>query len=94
MPGRDGTGPLGQGAQTGRGLGFCKGDPTGVYSVGNGRGFGRGMGFGCRKGYRGSCANLPNELRKEEILKDEKEILQRRLDVVSKQLDDLQKVEA
>lgn len=43
MPGQDGTGPLGQGPMTGRGLGRC----------GNGmrRGFGRGFsrGFGFRR---------------------------------------------
>ena len=48
MPGRDGTGPLGQGALTGGGFGFC-GTKTGV-----GRGFGMGRriggGFGCRMG--------------------------------------------
>ncbi|HCP15171.1 MAG TPA: hypothetical protein DIT32_05295 [Peptococcaceae bacterium] len=100
MPGRNGTGPLGQGTQTGRGLGFCKGDPTGVYSVGSGCGFGRGMGygrglgFGCRKGFGGYYAGRPDALAKEEILKEEKEILQSRLDIVSRQLDDLQKTEA
>jgi len=36
MPGQDGTGPLGQGAMTGRGLGPCGG--------GMRRGFGRGFG--------------------------------------------------
>ena len=39
----DGTGPMGAGAMTGRGLGSCVG--SGV-SVGGGRGAGRGMGMG------------------------------------------------
>lgn len=100
MPGRNGTGPLGQGAKTGRGLGFCTDDPAGVDRVGNGRGYGRGMGygrglgFGCRKGFRGYCAGLPDTLTKEEMLKQEKDILQRRLDTVGRQLDDLKKPEA
>ena len=28
MPGRDGTGPMGRGSRTGRGMGYCK--PTGI----------------------------------------------------------------
>lgn len=36
MPGRDGTGPIGAGPITGRGLGFCTG---------------AGFGFGCRRGF-------------------------------------------
>jgi len=39
MPGQDGTGPLGQGAGTGRGLGPC----------GSGVRRGRGRGFGLRQ---------------------------------------------
>lgn len=54
MPFGDGTGPLGYGPRTGRGLGFCSGyrvpgslNPVGSY-WGYGRGFGyrRGIGFG------------------------------------------------
>jgi hypothetical protein len=43
MPGMDGTGPLGQGSMTGRGLGPC--------GCGMRRGFGRGYGrsFGFRR---------------------------------------------
>lgn len=48
MPGGDGTGPLGQGAQTGRRLGFCSGYETAGFlfprrRIGLGRGFGRGF---------------------------------------------------
>jgi len=45
MPRRDGTGPLGQGALTGRGFGPC-GARTGASWLGRGRGIGRGLGFG------------------------------------------------
>lgn len=41
MPRQDGTGPLGQGAMTGRGLGPCGGGMR----RGFGRGWGRGFGF-------------------------------------------------
>lgn len=45
MPGRDGTGPMGRGALTGRGLGNCKSDKT---VLRQGLGFGRGRGLGRR----------------------------------------------
>ena len=41
MPGQDGTGPLGLGSLTGRGLGLCGGGMR----RGFGRGCGRGFGF-------------------------------------------------
>ncbi|MDD2568367.1 MAG: DUF5320 domain-containing protein [Clostridia bacterium] len=45
MPGRDGTGPTGQGSKTGRGLGNCK---SGA-SRRDGKGLGFGAGFSCRR---------------------------------------------
>ncbi len=46
MPGRDGTGPQGQGPLTGRGAGYCAGNGAPEY------GFGLGLGLGrrCRRG--------------------------------------------
>ena len=49
MPGRDGSGPLGEGAMTGRGFGDCP-SGTGAFRglFGYGAGLGRGVrGFGC-----------------------------------------------
>ncbi len=40
MPRQDGTGPLGQGAMTGRGLGPCGGGMRRGFGRGRGRGFG------------------------------------------------------
>ena len=53
MPGGDGTGPLGQGPMTGRGLGFCSGyNSPGYTNPGFGRGwFGRVGGRGWRNWY-------------------------------------------
>ena len=55
MPGRNGTGPEGMGAMTGRGLGNCSSNNTGENTNtarggmgmrrGGGRGMGRGMGM-------------------------------------------------
>ena len=48
MPGGDGTGPMGYGPMTGRGMGYCAGfDRPGFASPGFGRG--RGMGRGLRR---------------------------------------------
>ncbi|MBJ2355387.1 DUF5320 domain-containing protein [Sphaerochaeta sp. S2] len=48
MPRRNGTGPMGNGPMTGRGMGYCRGG-AGVgygYGMGRGAGFGRGLGWG------------------------------------------------
>ena len=50
MPGRDKTGPVGQGPMTGRGLGNCTGG-RGDYGRGFGGGFGFRHGFGRGRGY-------------------------------------------
>lgn len=57
MPGGDKTGPMGEGAMTGRRAGFCAGtERPGFVDVargrgrGQGRGQGRGRGFGSRDG--------------------------------------------
>jgi len=54
MPNRDGTGPLGQGPGTGRGLGRCRGgarrNGPGVGQGGPPRGGGRGRCFGGGRG--------------------------------------------
>ena len=56
MPGRNRTGPLGQGAMSGRGLGDCRGtaayDEAPAFGRGRGRGMGGGGGMG-RGGGRG-----------------------------------------
>ena len=45
MPFGDGTGPLGLGPMTGRGLGYCTGHGRPGYMI-PGFGWGRGRGFG------------------------------------------------
>lgn len=57
MPRGDGTGPMGLGPMTGRGLGFCKpGYVSAPPAYGRGMGFGRGRGF--RGGGRGWCGRF------------------------------------
>ena len=60
MPGGDKTGPMGAGAMSGRGMGYCAGYRTPGYMNppemgfvrGHGRGFGRGFGRNGGRGWR------------------------------------------
>lgn len=96
MPRKDGTGPMGQGAMTGIGLGSCTGVNAGAYGANLGQGHGHGIGFsmGCgygrRIGFGGCYANQFSGLTDNELLLEQKEFLQERLDEVSKQLDSLE----
>jgi len=62
MPGEDGTGPLGQGSMTGRGLGYCVGYVAPGFAWGRGydRGRGFGRGFGVRRWRRNPYTNPVN----------------------------------
>jgi len=91
MPGRDGTGPMGAGAGTGRGMGGCGGTPVNgqypVYGSGcqrrAGRGGMQGRGFG-----RGFAGVYPAATQKE-ALEQQRVALQARLDQVDGQLKNL-----
>ncbi len=52
MPWGDGTGPMGVGPRTGRGLGFCSGFKRSGYVRGGGLGLGRGRHLGLGRGWR------------------------------------------
>ena len=74
MPRRDGTGPMGAGSITGRGLGIC----TGANAVKYGAGL--GMGF---------AVNQTSSKTQKELLNEQKTMLQDRLKVIDKQLESL-----
>lgn len=84
MPGRDGTGPAGQGAATGRGRGQC----TGVNAqVETGR-FGRSIGRfyqGAKAGWFSARSSKASN--KETLLQEEKKILKNRVDAIDRILD-------
>ena len=84
MPQRDGTGPLGQGPMSGRGMGFCiKELAPGVNAWAE---------FGCRRGFRRwlrGCdysVNIPDETKKS-LLQKERDILQKRWESIDKQIE-------
>ncbi|PHJ36910.1 hypothetical protein P378_19550 [Desulforamulus profundi] len=90
MPRRDGTGPMGLGSMTGRGLGFC----TGANAVKYGAGLGLGLGLGCRRGLgrgfgRNFAVDQTSSKTQKELLQEQKDLLQSRLEVIDKQLENL-----
>ncbi len=95
MPRGDGTGPMGAGMLTGRGLGPCGGGDRAGY----GAGYGTGFGYGCRRGFggrfggffgfgRGIAPGPISEKTQKELLKEQKSFFQDRIDAIDKQLDD------
>lgn len=80
MPRRDGTGPLGQGEMTGKGLGMCSGLNQTAYGLGLGKGLGRG--FYCKR------FNFNPAKDEKAVLIEQKAILEARLNAINKQLND------
>ncbi len=92
MPRRDGTGPMGAGTMTGRGLGLCTGTNDIKY------GTRLGLGFACRRGYgqglgrgfgRGFAYNQTSTKTQKDLLQEQKDILQNRLEAIDKRLENL-----
>lgn len=86
MPRGDGTGPVGNGPMSGRGFGYCAGGNAGRF------GTGRGRGAGCRQGYgigMNFAADPATAKTQKELLEEQKKLLQNRLDIISKQLENL-----
>ncbi|MTI68460.1 MAG: hypothetical protein FH753_17915 [Firmicutes bacterium] len=79
MPGRNGTGPIGEGPMTGRGFGFCS----------NGKKpFRRGLAR--RNGFRGRFrVNLTKEEEKQ-YLNEEKDIIKEQLSNIEKRLTNIE----
>ncbi len=83
MPGRDGSGPMGEGAGTGRGAGPCTGDSSSYGYGGGGRGRGRG---GMRNRFRVQGGFRENT---EQALQTRIATLQAEMEAIRKQLADL-----
>lgn len=92
MPGRDGTGRMGTGSLTGRGMGLCAGGAAG-YGAGRGLGLGLGWrhGFGCGRGpgRQSGPLNLSDDVSRKELLAQQKQALENRLEMVNRQLETL-----
>ena len=86
MPGKDGTGPTGNGPMTGRALGLCTDTEESKrgFFRGRGLGLGRGRGFGRR-----FATGQASPEKQKSLLQDQKAVLQDRLKAIDKQLEDL-----
>jgi len=84
MPRRDGTGPMGDGTMTGRGMGFCNNKHTFRQQ---GLGFGARLGYGCRRGFgNGYFSSSKTE---KEFLEEQRDFLNNQLEIINKQLDNI-----
>ncbi|MHC1696178.1 MAG: DUF5320 domain-containing protein [Eubacteriales bacterium] len=83
MPGRDGTGPIGAGAATGRGLGQCVSSGLGL---GLGLGLGRGQRFG--RGCINNSSRTMTAVTKQQLL-SHKSYLQSRINQIDKTLENM-----
>lgn len=81
MPRRDGTGPMGAGAMTGRGFGLCAG---GTAVRGLGFGCGRGRGFGWR-----AFDVRTDDVSRKDVLTARKAELEKMLTLVDQQIESL-----
>jgi hypothetical protein len=92
VPKGDGTGPMGTGPITGRGLGVCTG--TNAVRYGTGLGLGLGLGLACRRGFRRwlgrdfGIEEITPETKKG-LLQNQKAVLEKRLDAINNKLEDL-----
>ncbi len=103
MPFGDGTGPLGQGPMTGRGLGYCSGYRRPGYNqpgwgrgwFGRGRGwFGQGRGLGRRWFGQPAVPYQPTSKKEElDILREEADALKEELKEIESAIQDLKKTE-
>lgn len=91
MARRDGSGPLGQGALTGRGFGACNQENTfNNFRCGQGSGRGMEMKMGRRAGLgRGFGYYEASMQRPKDLLQEEKEMLKKRLDFINQELETL-----
>ncbi len=104
MPGRDQTGPMGNGQRTGRGFGICSANlSTDNASQMSGRGFGNGLGrcrgwgggMGRRRG-AGRSGNFMQTIpeQTQETLKIQQDAQQSQLNEINKKLEELTAQEA
>lgn len=103
MPGRDGHGPMGHGAMTGRGVGVCSGGVASAHRGTMGRGCRKGgrRGLGCTENLSYGCGSrgMKRAMRRrkqafeqataKEILLIQKERLEKELDAINEELDKL-----
>ncbi len=94
MPGRNRTGPLGQGAMSGRGLGDCRGTAAQneAPTFGRGRGMGGGGGMGRGQGLgRGFGRGLAGQIVDDVSAGQNQAELERKIEELKKRLEAVEK---
>lgn len=90
MPGRNGAGPMGGGAMTGRGFGPCVGAGNSANCAGPGLMMvcrhGRGYGYGFQRGHNGTEMTAGA---RRVTLQAQKKALTNRLEIIDRQLESL-----
>ncbi len=90
MPGRNATGPMGQGPLTGRGMGPCGGGAAFGGHIGRGRCSGKGHGVRMGRGQYGYYPQTELSAdQQKDILTNRKAILENELDALQKKLEEL-----
>ncbi len=97
MPRRDGTGPRGMGAMTGRGLGPCGNRESRGFRYGRGSSYGQGIHSGCGRGrgmgrcayYHGDWEHPMSQETEKSFLENQKVIFKERLKSIEEKLDNL-----
>jgi len=91
MPGKNGTGPFGEGPMTGRGYGFCTGNGLRTKLR-------RGLGYGCRRGfgngyYRQSNSAISSNTSQHSLenLIEQKRLLEKRIQEINNSLEKFEK---
>lgn len=91
MPRRDGTGPMGKGSMTGRGLGACTDNneirQQSGFGFGCRRGFGRGSGRGLGRGFGRGFGFRNSSKTQKELLNEEKAFLKNQIEEIDKELE-------
>lgn len=91
MPRFDGSGPMGKGLKTGRGMGYCDTNSVNTnksfgFGMGLGRGFGRGFTGGGGRGFcRWAFPGSNNGFDEKAYLERQKEIIEERLNYLNNQ---------
>ncbi len=90
MPGRDRSGPVGQGPMTGRGAGACVGNYARENMNRSGRGFGRGFCRGFDRGWGQQGFAVEEAQNVDNVTSDEKLLLEKKVQSLKEQLAEME----
>lgn len=86
MPGRDGSGPMGYGVRTGRGLGFCNRSNPSNSGFRGFRSRGRGFGFFCRRNFGRFLSRFNQNATTREDLEYERDALKQEIENIDREI--------